>query len=135
MRNFIITLLFLVPFLSFGQIKVDTTIIYIPYSVAKQIALDLNKLDSITAISKLTDKELKETQKKVVVQDSIINTMELKEDNYLLQIKKEGEKYTIVDDQNKDLRTDIKKLKTKNTIIEIVGGAIIGALTYIVLFK
>jgi hypothetical protein len=40
-----------------------------------------------------------------------------------------------VDDQNKDLRTDIKKLKTKNTIIEIVGGAIIGALTYIVLFK
>ena len=125
----------MVPFLSFGQIKVDTTIIYIPYSVAKQIALDLNKLDSITAISKLTDKELKETQKKVVVQDSIINTMELKEDNYLLQIKKEGEKYTIVDDQNKDLRTDIKKLKTKNTIIEIVGGAIIGALTYIVLFK
>jgi hypothetical protein len=135
MRNFIITLLFLVPFLSFGQTKVDTTIIYIPYSVAKQIALDLNKLDSITAISKLTDKELKETQKKVVVQDSIINTMELKEDNYLLQIKKEGEKYTIVDDQNKDLRTDIKKLKTKNTIIEIVGGAIIGALTYITLFK
>ena len=61
--------------------------------------------------------------------------MELKEDNYLLQIKKEGEKYTIVDDQNKGLRTDIKKLKTKNTIIEIVGGAIIGALTYIVLFK
>ena len=135
MKNFIITLLFLVPLLSFGQTKVDTTIIHIPYSVAKQIALDLNKLDSIIAISKLTDKELKETQKKVVVQDSIINTMELKEDNYLLQIKKEGEKYTIVDDQNKDLRTDIKKLKTKNTIIEIVGGAIIGALTYIVLFK
>jgi hypothetical protein len=135
MKNFIISLLFLVPLLSFGQTKVDTNIIYIPYSVGKQIALDLNKLDSITAISKLTDIELKETQKKVIVQDSIITTMKLKEDNYKLEIKKESEKYTIVDNQNKDLRTDIKKLKVKNTIIEIVGGAIIGALTYIILFK
>jgi hypothetical protein len=135
MKNLIITLLVFVPLFSFGQIKKDTTQICFPYSVGKQIALDLNKLDQLTELIKLTDKELKETQKKVVVQDSIITTMELKEDNYLLQIKKEGEKYTIVDDQNKDLRTDIKKLKTKNTIIEIVGGAIIGALTYIVLFK
>jgi len=135
MKNLIITLLVFVPLFSFGQIKKDTTQICFPYSVGKQIALDLNKLDQLTELVKLTDKELKETQKKVVVQDSIITTMELKEDNYLLQIKKEGEKYTIVDDQNKDLRTDIKKLKTKNTIIEIVGGAIIGALTYITLFK
>jgi hypothetical protein len=135
MKNLIITLLVFVPLFSFGQIKKDTTQICFPYSVGKQIALDLNKLDQLTELVKLTDKELKETQKKVVVQDSIITTMELKEGNYLLQIKKEGEKYTIVDDQNKDLRTDIKKLKTKNTIIEIVGGAIIGALTYITLFK
>jgi hypothetical protein len=135
MKNLIITLLVFVPLFSFGQIKKDTTQICFPYSVGKQIALDLNKLDQLTELVKLTDKELKETQKKVVVQDSIITTMELKEDNYLLQIKKEGEKYTIVDDQNKDLRTDIKKLKTKNTIIEIVGGAIIGALTYIAVFK
>ena len=99
------------------------------------MALDLNRLDSLTEVNKLTEIELKETQNKVKVQGSIIETMELKEDNYELQILKEQEKYTIVEDQNKGLRKDIKKLKTKNTIIEIVGGAIIGALTYITLFK
>ena len=61
--------------------------------------------------------------------------MELKEDNYELQIQKEEEKFKIVEDENNGLRKDIKKLKTKNTIIEIVGGAIVGALTYIVVFK
>jgi hypothetical protein len=61
--------------------------------------------------------------------------MKLKEDNYKLQIKKEQEKFTIVENQNDGLRKDIKKLKTKNTVIEIVGGAIIGGLTYIFIFK
>jgi hypothetical protein len=83
----------------------------------------------------LTETELKQTQNKVTIQDSIIATMKLKEDNYKLQIKKEQEKFTIVENQNDGLRKDIKKLKTKNTIIEIVGGAIIGGLTYIFIFK
>jgi uncharacterized protein YgiM (DUF1202 family) len=103
--------------------------------VAKQIALDLNKLDQLTEVHKLTETELKQTQNKVTIQDSIIATMKLKEDNYKLQIKKEREKFTIVENQNEGLRKDIKKLKTKNTIIEIVGGAIIGGLTYIFIFK
>jgi hypothetical protein len=97
--------------------------------------LDLNKLDQLTELVKLTEKELKETQNKVEVQSNIIETMELKEDNYELQIQKEEEKFKIVEEENEGLRTDIKKLKTKNTIIEIVGGAIIGALTYIAVFK
>jgi hypothetical protein len=117
MKNLLITLLLFVPLLSFGQVKKDTTEICFPYSVGKQIALDLNKFDQLTEVLKLTEKELKQTQNKVIVQDSIIATMELKEDNYELQIKKEQEKYTIVEDQNKDLRKDIKKIKTKNILI------------------
>jgi hypothetical protein len=135
MKNLIMTLLVFVPLFSFGQIKKDTTQICFPYSVGKQIALDLNKLDQLTELVKLTEKELKETQNKVEVQSNIIETMELKEDNYELQIQKEEEKFKIVEDENNGLRKDIKKLKTKNTIIEIVGGAIVGALTYIVVFK
>ena len=129
------TLLVFVPLFSFGQIKKDTTQICFPYSVGKQIALDLNKLDQLTELVKLTEKELKETQNKVEIQSNIIETMELKEDNYELQIQKEEEKFKIVEEENEGLRTDIKKFKTKNTIIEIVGGAIIGALTYIAVFK
>jgi uncharacterized protein YgiM (DUF1202 family) len=92
-------------------------------------------LDQLTEVHKLTETELKQTQNKVTIQDSIIATMKLKEDNYKLQIKKEQEKFTIVENQNDGLRKDIKKLKTKNTVIEIVGGAIIGGLTYIFIFK
>ena len=125
MKNLIITLLVFVPLFSFGQSKKDTTQICFPYSVGKQIALDLNKLDQLTELMKLTEKELKETQNKVQVQNNIIETMELKEDNYKLQIQKEEEKFKIVEEENNGLRKDIKKLKTKNTIIEIVGGAII----------
>jgi hypothetical protein len=135
MKNLLITLLLFVPSLSFGQVKKDTTQICFPYSVGKQIALDLNKLDQLTEVLKLTETELKETQNKVSVQNDIITTMELKEDNYELQIQKEQEKFTIVENQNEGLRKDIKKLKTKNTVIEIVGGAIIGGLTYIFIFK
>ena len=146
MKNLLITLLLFVPLLSFGQVKKDTTQICFPYSVGKQIALDLNKLDQLTEVLKLTETELKETQNKVSVQNDIdseiicealssITTMELKEDNYELQIQKEQEKFGIVEEQNEGLRKDIKKIKTKNTVIEIVGGAIIGALTYILIFK
>ena len=116
MKNLLITLLLFVPLLSFGQVKKDTTQICFPYSVGKQIALDLNKLDQLTEVLKLTETELKE-------------------DNYELQIQKEQEKFGIVEEQNEGLRKDIKKIKTKNTVIEIVGGAIIGALTYILIFK
>ena len=125
MKKILFILLFL-PILCFSQKKdIDTTILYLPYSVAKQIALDLNRLDSLTADNKLTLKELSETQKKVTVQDSIIITMVLKEKNYDLQIKKETEKFTIVEKQNEGLRDDIRKLKTKNTFIELVGGALL----------
>ena len=129
MKKILFILLFL-PILCFSQKKdIDTTILYLPYSVAKQIALDLNRLDSLTADNKLTLKELSETQKKVTVQDSIIITMVLKEKNYDLQIKKETEKFTIVEKQNEGLRDDIRKLKTKNTFIELVGGALLTTLT------
>jgi hypothetical protein len=135
MKNTLLFLLFLLPTVIFSQTKKDTTVICLPYKVAKQMALDLNSLDSLRSDSKLTNKELKETQKKVIVQDSIIKTMELKEDNYELQISKEKEKFVIVEDQNKELRDEVKKLKTKNTFIEIIGGALITTLTVLSILK
>jgi hypothetical protein len=62
-------------------------------------------------------------------------TFEQKETNYKLQIEKENEKFKIVDDQNKELRQDIKKLKVKNTVFQIVGGSIITILSSILIFK
>ena len=129
-------LLLVLPVITFSQKgHVDTTTICIPYKAAKQMALDLNRLDSLTAVHKLTVIELSETQKKVEVQGSIITTMEQKEKNYKLQIQKEKEKFGIVENQNEDLRKQVKKLKTKNAFIEIIGGALLTTLTVFSVIK
>jgi hypothetical protein len=61
--------------------------------------------------------------------------MEQKEKNYELQIEKEKEKFGIVETQNEDLRKQVKKLKTKNTFIVIIGGALLTALTVLSVLK
>jgi len=136
MKKLLLMLLLVLPVMAFSQKgNVDTTTICIPYMVAKQIALDLNRLDSLTAVHKLTITELFQTQKKVDVQGIIITTMEQKEKNYDLQITKEKEKFGIVETQNEDLRKQVKKLKTKNTFIVIIGGALLTALTVLSVLK
>ena len=100
MKKLLLMLLLVLPVMAFSQKgNVDTATICIPYDVAKQIALDLNRLDSLTATHKLTITELFQTQKKVDVQGIIITTMEQKEKNYDLQITKEKEKFGIVETQ------------------------------------
>ena len=124
-------LFLLVSLTSFSQIKkVDTTEICLPYSVGKQIMLDLNRLDSTTAILKLTETEVIELNKKIDAQQGIIGNLEDKVKISDTIIQKTNEKFDIVDKINKDLVTDNKKLKRKNVIIEIVSGILIGALTY-----
>ena len=131
MKNIISILFILVSLTSFSQIKkVDTTEICLPYSVGKQIMLDLNRLDSTTAILKLTETEVIELNKKVDVQQGIIGNLEDKVKISDTIVQKTNEKFDIVDKINKDLVTDNKKLKRKNVIIEIVSGILIGALTY-----
>ena len=136
MKKLLLMLLLVLPVMAFSQKgNVDTTTICIPYNVAKQIALDLNRLDSLTAVHKLTITELFQTQKKVDVQGIIITTMEQKEKNYELQIEKEKEKFGIVETQNQDLRKEVKKLKTKNTFIQIIGAALLTTLTVFSVLK
>lgn len=131
MKKILILLFFFVSFTSFSQVKkIDTTEICLPYRVGKQIMLDLNKLDSTTAILKLTNLEVKELNKKVGDQQGIIFNLEDKIKMNDTIIKKSNEKFDIVDKINKDLIDDNKKLKRKNVIIEIVSGILIGALTY-----
>lgn len=131
MKNILYVLFLLVSLTSFGQIKkVDTTEICLPYSVGKQIMLDLNRLDSTTAILKLTETEVIELNKKIDAQQGIIGNLEDKVKISDTIIQKTNEKFDIVDKINKDLVIYNKKLRRKNVIIEIVSGILIGALTY-----
>jgi hypothetical protein len=97
--------------------------------------MDLNKLDSTSAILKLTKDEVVELNKKIEVQQSIILTMEEKFKTSEIIIQKTNDKFQIVDNINKDLTSDNRKLKRKNTIIQIISSAIIGGLTYGIIVK
>jgi fructose-1-phosphate kinase PfkB-like protein len=79
--------------------------------------------------------EIQQLENKVFKNEKIITTLEVKDkkNNEIIELK--DSKYKLVDEENKQLRDDIKKIKTKNVIIEIVGGSIIAALTYIITFK
>lgn len=124
-------------FVSFSQKtpKVDTTEICFPYHVGQKILLDLNECDETKKLYEISKKEINLLNNKVSEKDSIIS--DLKEDIQLCDtiVEKTKQKFEIVDEENKNLRGEITKLKVKNTIFNIVGGAIIGGLTYIVIFK
>ena len=137
MKNLILILFvsFGVSILSQTTKKEDTTEICIPYKVGKQIMIYLNKLDSISAILKINKDEVVELNKKIEVQQSIIITMEEKIKTSEIIIQKTNDKFQIVDNINKDLTSDNRKLKRKNTIIQIISSAIIGGLTYGIIVK
>lgn len=131
----ILTILFLLnTFVFYSQSK-DSSVICMPYSVGRQILLDLNECDKNKQILDITKKEVKLLNDKVKEKDSIIVDLTKKIEICDTIIEKTKEKFEIVNEENKNLRDDITKLKVKNTIFNIVGGTIIGTLTYIILFK
>jgi hypothetical protein len=72
---------------------------------------------------------------KINKQDTIIK-LQNEKFNVCEEIVKETEnKVTILKDENGELRKDIKKIRRKNTIIEIVSGSIIAVLTGVIAFK
>ena len=137
MKN-IVTLIFLLfSFTTIAQkeMQIDTNLICFPNSIGKQILNDLNDLDRLKSIEIKTTKEISELEKKIVFQEKSISTLEETNSHSLRIIGLTEEKVNLLDEENKQLMVDIGKIKTKNTVIEIVGGAIIGALTYIIVFK
>jgi len=97
-----------------------------PIPVVKAIAKDLLKGDSAIAMLKLTEDQLKETEKKSALKDSVITAMSIKESNYLRIIEDDRKKYRIVVEDNKDLQKRLKVEKVKNKFTKIIsGGAIL----------
>jgi hypothetical protein len=121
----------------FGQNKCidDTTELRIPVWVGKEILLNLNELDRLKTIEIQTGKEISELEKKILSQEKSILILEETSAHGLRIIGLTEEKVILLNDENKQLRIDIGKIKTKNTVIEIIGAAIIGALTYVIVFK
>jgi hypothetical protein len=137
MKNLLILLFIFFFSYSFSQkeIKKDTTQICFPTSVGRQIETDLNELDKLRELKKLTDFEIEELEKKIVKKDSIISKLEQKDINNQLIVVSVEEKFKLVDQDNKDLRNKLKWAGIKSNIIEIVSGTLMATFVYIQLFK
>lgn len=138
MKKFITILLFLLVYnLSFSQKKqiVDTSEMCIPYSVAQNMLLDLNDYDRLKELSKLDKEEIKLLNNKIVYFEKSINAWEQKDSLSKEITTKTEEKFKIVSDQNEELIKEVKKLKVKNTVIEIIGGALLTTISIFSIVK
>lgn len=138
MKNLVILFLFVL----FGvqancQVKkvVDTSEICIPYNVAQKMLLDLNDYDRLKELSKLDRKEILELNNKILFLEKVNQTWGQKDSLNLIIIGKTEEKVTIYKEETERLGKENKRLKTKNTLFNIISGAIIAPLTYIAIFK
>jgi hypothetical protein len=113
----------------------DTSQMCIPYSVAQKMLLDLNDYDRLKEVTKLDKKEITELNNKIVLLNKVNQTWVEKDSLSREIISETEEKVKIYKEENERLADDNKRLKTKNTIFNIISGAIIAPLTYMALFK
>lgn len=135
-------ILFLISFVVFSFVAeaqtkkpVDTTQMCIPYEVAQKMLLDLNDYDRLKELSKLDKKEITELNNKIILLEKTNKTWETKDSLSVQIISQTEEKVKIYKEENENLNREMKRLKTKNTLFNIIAGAIIAPLTYIAVFK
>ena len=99
----------------------DTTKIEIPAYVAKQMILDLMSGDSAKAQLAIVYDMFKATEKKTVMQDSMLKAYQIKNQTYAKQILLYKEKEAQYINYTKDLKKDVKKAKVKNHLATGAG--------------
>jgi hypothetical protein len=132
MKKIILLLIFTsFVFIGFSQKTktIDTSELCIPYGVAQKMLLDLNEYDKLKELSKLDKEGIKQLNNKIYFLDKTINTWKEKDSLSTQIVSKTEEKFKIISDQNDDLRKEIKKLKVKNTMTQIISGVLLTTLT------
>lgn len=138
MKKIIFTLIiFSFCFIGFSQKTktIDTSELCIPYGVAQKILFDLNEYDKLKELSKLDKEEIKQLNNKIYFLDKTISTWKEKDSLSTQIVNKTEEKFKIILDQNDDLRKEVKKLKVKNTMTQIISGVLLTTLTVFSIMK
>jgi len=104
-----------------------------PIPVVKQITKDLLSGDSAKAQLKLTEQQLLETENKVVVKDSVISLLRVKETNYQTIIDAQNQKFSILENHTKKVELNLKKEKIKNKFTSGLAGVVILTLTFLLI--
>ena len=127
----------LIGFIAEAQVKktTDTTQLCLPYNVAQKILLELNDYDKLKELSKLDKEEINGLNNKINLLEKTNNAWSEKDSLSNRIIKSNEEKFNIVETENKDLRKEKKRLKTKNGLFNIISAAIIVPLTYLLIIK
>ena len=127
----------LIGFIAETQVKktTDTTQLCLPYNVAQKILLELNDYDKLKELSKLDKEEINELNNKINLLEKTNNAWSEKDSLSDRIIKSNEEKFNIVETENKYLRKEKKRLKTKNGLFNIISAAIIVPLTYLLIIK
>ena len=107
----------------------------LPVSVFKLIAKDLLSGDSAKAELKIANGHISGLESKVSLKDSVINTMIVKETNYLKIIDVQNQKYDVMEKYSKKLEWDLKKEKVKGKFKSILGTGVIAVLTFFLITK
>ena len=106
-----------------------------PIPVVKLIIKDLISGDSAKAQLKLTEEQLKHTEKLVSLKDSIIVKQE---DKFLIYDKillEKDSKIKIMDDKISEVSKELKKEKFKNKLTKIVGSSLTAILAVLLIIK
>jgi DNA gyrase/topoisomerase IV subunit A len=119
----------------FSQTDTTNQVKCFPIPTVKKIMKDLLSGDQAKAQLKLTEEQLTQTEKKVVLKDSVINTMKLKEVNYLTIIDSEKQKFGIMENYSKKLEWDLKKERVKGKFKSILGTGVIVILTGLLIVR
>ena len=104
-----------------------------PIPVVKQITKDLLSGDSAKAQLKLTEQQLLKTENKVVMKDSVISLLRIKEINYQTIIGAQDQKYSILENHTKKVELNLKKEKLKNKFTSGLAGIAILTLTFLLI--
>ena len=106
-----------------------------PISTVRKIIKDLKSGDEAKSQLKLSDSLLVVTEGKVVLKDSVINTMKIKEVNYSNTIGAQNEKYNVLEGYTKKVELNLKKEKVKGKFKSILGTGVIAVLTFFLITK
>jgi len=118
-----------------SQTDTSTNTKCFPIPVVRQIMKDIVSGDAAKEQLKLTESQLSETEKKVVLKDSVIYTLRLKEANYITMVDAEKQKFQIMESYSKKLEWDLKKEKVKGKFRSILGTGVIAVLTVLLITK
>jgi hypothetical protein len=113
----------------------DSQVVVLPVKVAREVVKDLMRGDSAIAQLSLANIQISQLELKVVYQDSVIQKLKSKEDNYITLIDSEKRKNEILNDEIKTTQKELRKVKTKKTFSQIISGAIILTLSYLYITK